>query len=172
MRNDMREDFDEQTFDEIVSSLDYPMVIVTASSDGERGGCLAGFTTQCSIDPPRWIVCISKTNYTHGLATKAPMLAVHFPRASQFDLAILFGSQSGDEIDKFAHCDWALGPGDTPVLAATDWFVGRAITTWDAGDHTAILLDVLPEGSSSHAEESQLSFQQVTKLEAGHDAGE
>ena len=59
-------------FERLVASIDYPMVVVTATTAGDHGGCLAGFTTQCSIDPARWLVCISKANRTHEIATDAP----------------------------------------------------------------------------------------------------
>lgn len=157
-------------FDRLVAPLDYPMVVVTAVASGERSGCLAGFTTQCSIDPPRWIVCVSKVNHTHEIAVDASVLVVHVLRASQRDLADLFGSETGDEIDKFEHCDWTPGPDGTPVLTDTDWFAGRIIERWDAGDHTALLLDVLPEGSAARADEPQLGFQQIRDLDPGHEA--
>lgn len=57
-----------------------------------------------------------------------------------------------------------------PVLADTDWFAGRVCERRDAGDHTAFLLDVLPEGSASRHDEPQLGFQRVRDLDAGHDS--
>ena len=60
-----------------VGQLDFPMLIVTAAADGERSGCLVGFATQCSIDPPRHLVCISKQNHTCRIATRSAHLAVH-----------------------------------------------------------------------------------------------
>ncbi len=156
-------------FNDIVGTIEYPMVIVTGAADGDRAGCLAGFTTQCSIDPPRWIVCISKANHTHHVATRASTLAVHVLRETQGDLAELFGSATGDDVDKFEWCEWRVGPDDVPVLADTDWFAGRSIDTWDVGDHTAVLLEVRGEGSALRSSEPQLGFQQVRDLEAGHD---
>jgi flavin reductase (DIM6/NTAB) family NADH-FMN oxidoreductase RutF len=40
-------------FDAFVAGLDYPMFVVTTAHDGERAGCLVGFTTQVSLHPPR-----------------------------------------------------------------------------------------------------------------------
>jgi flavin reductase (DIM6/NTAB) family NADH-FMN oxidoreductase RutF len=157
-------------FDDLTASIDYPMMVVTAAADNERGGCLVGFTTQSSIDPPHWIVCVSKANRTHAIASRSFVLAVHVLRANQRELADLFGSESGDEVDKFERCEWSTGPGGTPVLADTDWFAGQVIGRWDAGDHTAFLLDVLSDGSSARAGEPPLGFQQVRDLDPGHDA--
>ena len=52
-------------------------VVTTVAVDGERSGCLAGFVTQCSIEPPRFLVCISKVNHTGGVVARAQALAVH-----------------------------------------------------------------------------------------------
>ena len=57
--------------------LDYPMYVVTAAAGEQRSGCLVGFGSQVSIDPPRWLVCISVVNHTHPVAEAADVLAVH-----------------------------------------------------------------------------------------------
>ena len=55
-------------FEGIVSTFDGPMFVVTARADDEQDGCLVGFTTQCSIDPPRFLVCLSEKNRTTRIA--------------------------------------------------------------------------------------------------------
>lgn len=78
------------------------MFVVTAADagTGERAGCLVGFATQCSIVPLRFLVCLSRTNRTHRVASRSRSLAVPVLGAEQRDLAVLFGEQTGDEIDK------------------------------------------------------------------------
>ena len=77
------------TFNALVADLDYPMVVVTTAAGSELAGCLVGFATQCSIDPPRFLVCISKQNRTYRVARGAELLAVHFLPADATDLAEL-----------------------------------------------------------------------------------
>jgi len=73
----------------LVGDLDYPMFIVTTrSTKGERAGCLVGFATQCSIDPPRVLVCISRANRTYRVAEDAEALGVHFVPAAAVELAV------------------------------------------------------------------------------------
>jgi len=57
-----------EAFEALVGDLEYPMFVVTARADGEPLGCLVGFATQTSIDPPRFAVCLSHRNRTfrHG----------------------------------------------------------------------------------------------------------
>jgi flavin reductase (DIM6/NTAB) family NADH-FMN oxidoreductase RutF len=157
-------------FEKIVSDLDYPMTIVTASNGNERAGCLVGFSTQCSIDPSRYAVCLSKKNRTTTVAADAHELVVHLLRPGDDDLARLFGETTGDDVAKFDICSWAPGPGGAPILAECDWFAGRVAQRIDVGDHILHLLDVGTEGAIVSRSHGQLGFQAVQVLEPGHDA--
>jgi flavin reductase (DIM6/NTAB) family NADH-FMN oxidoreductase RutF len=157
-------------FEAIVARLDYPMFVVTVAAGGECSGCLVGFAGQCSIDPARFFVCVSKANHTAPIAARAGVFVVHALRDHDMGLAKLFGEATGDEVDKFARCDWHEGPHGAPVLDGVDWFAGRVLDHADWGDHTGYLLDVLDDGDASHASDPQLGFQGVQSLDPGHDA--
>jgi flavin reductase (DIM6/NTAB) family NADH-FMN oxidoreductase RutF len=156
--------------DTLTSELDYSMVIVTTVADGERSGCLVGFHTQCSIQPARWAVWVSKANHTYGVALRAETLAVHFPSTGDRDLAELFGEETGDEIDKFAECAWTAGPDGLPLLdRLPNRVVGRVLDTVDDGcDHQLFVIEMT---DVQHAHPlRQLGFQHVRDFEAGHPA--
>ena len=155
-------------FDSLVGELEYPMLIVTAAASGERAGCLVGFATQTSIDPGRYLVCISRANQTHRVASEADALAVHFLPADREDLAELFGGETGDEVDKFERCEWRPGPGGTPVLdRCENWFAGEVLERLDLGDHTGYLLRPL-EGARGDPV-SQFSFRRARRIDPGHE---
>ena len=105
-------------FDDISAALTPPMVIVTTRFGDEVDGCLVGFTTQCSIDPQRYLVCLSVTNRTYELAQHASTLVVHMLHDTPSDhaLASLFGEHTARDTDKLARCDWTPGPDGVPVL--------------------------------------------------------
>jgi flavin reductase (DIM6/NTAB) family NADH-FMN oxidoreductase RutF len=67
----------ESTFNSLVGDLDHPMFIVTACAEGERCGCLVGFATQASIDPSRFLVCLSHENRTYRVGRDTELLGVH-----------------------------------------------------------------------------------------------
>lgn len=159
-------------FDGFVTALDNAMVVVTAYDGRERSGCLVGFHTQVSIDPRRWLACVSKVNHTHRVALGAEFLVVHLLHADQLDLAVLFGSQTDDRLDKFARCMWRRGPGDCPVLAECDWIAGRVIQRVDGGDHTAHLIDVTEAGNEYTGVRGPLGFQAARFIPPGHPAGD
>jgi flavin reductase (DIM6/NTAB) family NADH-FMN oxidoreductase RutF len=154
-------------FERLVASLDYPMFVVTAASGTERAGCLVGFTTQCSIDPPRYVVCLSERNRTTEIAQSSAILGVHLLRADDEPLARLFGEATGDDIDKFEQCSWRAGPYTTPILRGTDWFVGKVRERTSVGDHILHVLDVVESGSEA-TDSVQFGSQAARELEPGH----
>jgi flavin reductase (DIM6/NTAB) family NADH-FMN oxidoreductase RutF len=162
-------------FGDLMGILDYPMVIVTAASKDERTGCLAGFWTQASIDPPRLLVHLSKVNRTYRIATDCDVLIVHYLHRGNMDLARLFGEETGDEVDKFSRCSWHEGPSRTPVLSGTlGWVGGRVIDRFDVGDHVGHLLDVEvvspPDASTVGGPPRILTSRSVRGFDPGHPA--
>jgi flavin reductase (DIM6/NTAB) family NADH-FMN oxidoreductase RutF len=154
---------------ELVSELDYPMFIVTVAAGDDRAGCLVGFATQASIRPSRFLVCLSDKNRTFRLARHATHLAVHSLPADADDLAQLFGGETGDEVDKFARCEWDEGPHGLPILRRCEnWFVGRICDRTALGDHVGFLLD--PEVTHHGSRGRRFAFHRAKRIEAGHEA--
>lgn len=157
--------------DQVLAELDYPVFVVTTvdRDSGERAGCLVGFVTQCSIDPMRFVVCLSVRNHTYRVAQRSDTLALHLVGPDHRDLAELFASTTGDEIDKFARCEWTPGPGGVPLLTgASRWFVGTILDRFALGDHTGVL--VAPTAAHVSDAEPPLTFASVRHLSPGHDA--
>jgi flavin reductase (DIM6/NTAB) family NADH-FMN oxidoreductase RutF len=157
-------------FEHLAARLDAPMTIVTAYDGHERSGCLVGFHTQCSIDPPRYLVCLSKTNHTFGIALNATRLVVHILHDDQRDLADLFGGTTADTIGaeaKFARCAWQPDAGGAPIIAGCDWFAGTIRERRDLGDHVAHIIDV-SACVIVHKPARQLGFQSVSGMKPGH----
>jgi flavin reductase (DIM6/NTAB) family NADH-FMN oxidoreductase RutF len=157
---------DRRAFDALVDAADAPVFVVTTMAHGERAGCLVGFATQTSIEPARFLVCLSRENRTFVVAADATHLAVHLVPATARPVAELFGGSTGDEEDKFAQVAWSPGPHDVPLLDdCPTRFVGRVVERLDLGDHVGHLLE--PEAGDA-ATGPSLSFRDVTDVEAGH----
>jgi flavin reductase (DIM6/NTAB) family NADH-FMN oxidoreductase RutF len=157
------------TFTQLTGDLDYYMLVVTTAVAGKLAGCLVGFSTQCSIDPPRFLVCLSDKNHTTRVAADADALAVHFLPDSAEDLAELFGSQTGDRIDKFARCRWHAGPEGLPILDDCGrWFAGRVLERHPLGDHIGYLLE--PFAAERKDDTATFDFRRAKRLEPGHEA--
>jgi flavin reductase (DIM6/NTAB) family NADH-FMN oxidoreductase RutF len=157
-----------KTFVTITTGLDYPMLVVTAHADAGPAGCLVGFSTQSSIDPPRFLVCLSDKNRTLRVAMRTDMLGVHFLSDEQFGLARLFGSETTDETDTFSRCRWHSDRSGTPILDDCGrWFVGRILWRRKLGDHVGFLLE--PVAADAAGSAPPLLFSQVKDLDPGHE---
>ena len=157
-----------QEFEALVGGLDYPMFIATTSAGGELAGCLVGFATQCSIDPPRFLLCLSDKNRTCRVAREASAVAVHFVPSTATELAELFGGETGDEVDKFARCAWRRSPHGPPILDECDnWFVGGVLARHDLGDHVGFLLEPVEADSGTPIDE--FTFHRARRIEPGHE---
>jgi flavin reductase (DIM6/NTAB) family NADH-FMN oxidoreductase RutF len=159
----------EETFQKLVAQLDYPMFIATVAAGGERSGCLIGFATQSSIDPPRFLAGISDKNRTFRVARGADSMAIHLVPADATELAELFGGETGDEVDKFERCEWQPGPEGVPLLdGCPNRFVGRILERIDFGDHVGIVLE--PFFAEADEESGQLGFHRAQRIDPGHEA--
>ena len=156
-------------FHRLAGDLEYPMMVVTTARGDERAGCLVGFAAQCSIDPPLLVVWLSKENRTTRVARDASSLLVHFLSRDDRELAELFGTATGDEVDKFSRCEWKPGPEGLPLLTGcTRVVAGRVLQRFETGDHIGHLLD--PGDCIVGDWPGQLGFQAVKDFEPGHPA--
>jgi flavin reductase (DIM6/NTAB) family NADH-FMN oxidoreductase RutF len=146
----------------VLDELDYPMFIATVPGDG----CLVGFATQCSIDPLRFLVCLSNKNKTYRLARDASHIAVHAVPEDRADLAELFGGETADEVDKPAQVKWTAGPGGVPLLDGCPYVAGPLVDRRELGDHVAFVLDVEIEGGAA----TPLRFERARAIDPGHEA--
>ncbi|HVC13759.1 MAG TPA: flavin reductase family protein [Acidimicrobiales bacterium] len=151
----------------LVGRLDYPMFVVTTMAGTTPSGCLAGFVTQCSIMPARFLVCVSKKNHTAGVAARSDALGVHLLGRDQLDLASVFGELTGDRDDKFALVHWRRGTTGVPVLEeCAAWVEGPVVGRIDLGDHAGHVVEPVAGGGGGAA--GELSYSSTRHLVAGH----
>jgi flavin reductase (DIM6/NTAB) family NADH-FMN oxidoreductase RutF len=125
--------------------VDYAYYVLTVRApDDEMSGCLAGFVTQCSIDPPNFVACISNLNHTLGVAVRSSAMGLHLLGEDQLEMARLFGEETGDAVDKFADVDWRIGTTGAPLLADVSLALeGTILGHFSVGDHEAFLVRAL-----------------------------
>src|SRR5688572_26126018 len=161
--------FDQEIFDQLMRELDPAMLIVTAASSDQVGGCLVGFATQASISPPLFALMLSERNRTFRIARDATCLAVHLVDAEQRSLAELFGGETGDTTNKLEQVEWSPGPGGVPLLeCCPNRFVGRVSERHPVGDHVLFLL--APITAQYVPPVRRLQFRQAESINPGHDA--
>jgi flavin reductase (DIM6/NTAB) family NADH-FMN oxidoreductase RutF len=166
----MRETHDP---DAVLATMNGALVIVTTASNGQRAGCVVGFHVQCSIEPIRYAVWLSKANHTYRVALFATHMAVHAVSSEHRALVELFGGTSGDTTDKFAACEWSPGTGGVPLLAEcpTVMLLARHTAWDDGGDHVCFVGTPIATGSGGRIEPVRLA-DVADLVDAGHDARE
>lgn len=162
----------DEAFDRIMASLDPAMAVVTTTDGRERGGCLVGFHGQSSIGPHRYAVWLSKANHTYRLALRATHLACHLLREDDLPLAEVFGTLTGDEVDKFARCGPVTERHGVPLLDACPnrILARRGALLDEGGDHVLVVLEPIEVESAGPF--SPLRLSQVAHLEPGHGSDE
>jgi flavin reductase (DIM6/NTAB) family NADH-FMN oxidoreductase RutF len=162
----------EHDFNTLMAALDSPLIVVTTADERERAGCLVEFHVQSSIEPQRYCVWLSKANYTYRVALQSSHLVIHFLTADDLPLAELFGTQTGDTVDKFAGLAVDSGPGGAPVLQqCPNWLAVRRIALLDeGGDHVCLTTE--PVAAQTAGPFRPLRISRAGHLKAGHGAEE
>ena len=148
-------------------ALDVSLLVVTAAAGDDRSGCVVGFATQCSLEPERFLVCLSRANRTYEVARAAATLGVHVLGADQVELARWFGGTTDDQVDKLAAVDWRPGDDGAPLLVAcAAWAEMRVLEQLPLGDHVGFLVEATASGTGTH--EGRLHLSDVGPLSPGH----
>ena len=134
------------TVEQIWRGLDRPLWIVTAASDFRRGGLVATWFMQASIDPDRPVVsaAIAANHFTRELIAESGGLAAHLIRPDRIDLAWRFGMSSGRDYDKLLGVPHTTGISGSPILDdCLAWLDCRVIGEFSTGDRIYYWADVL-----------------------------
>ncbi len=160
--------------------IDREVWIVTAAAPGKRGGLLASWIMQTSLDPNRPMVAagIASNHFTTELIDAAGSFGLHLIAADQVELALWFALRSGREIDKLAGLSLRQSESRTPILAdCVAWLDCRVVTSFDTGDRRYYWADVVAgdvcRPDVAPLREAQLfasaSEEQLAELRAGRD---
>ena len=165
-------------FDDLVGWADAAMVVVTAATDTERAGCLVGFHSQCSIDPPRYALWLSTANHTYRVALQATHLGVHFLSTDDHDVAELFGGLTDDDpavghADKLSRIAHRIGAFGVPLLdgCARRVVVRRVSIEDSGGDHVCFVTEPVEVDNSPPSSASPLRLSDVDDVTPGHPSG-
>jgi flavin reductase (DIM6/NTAB) family NADH-FMN oxidoreductase RutF len=148
--------------DSLLRRLDRPVWIITAADGPRRGGLVATYVQQASIDPaePMLMIGIAANHFTAELIAGSQAFAAHQIGAEHLPLAWRFALGSGRSVDKLAGLPLREGSSAAPVLQdCLAWFDCRVAKTYDGGDRLFFLARVVDGGEAAPGEllkESQL----------------
>ncbi|MFW5947373.1 MAG: flavin reductase family protein [Gemmatimonadota bacterium] len=117
-------------------------VVTARGRDGVVRGLTANAITSVSLDPPLVLVCVEREADTHDVIADAGTFAISVLGEDDEALARRFAEYpSGVRFDGVARTEAATG---APVLgAALAWVDCRVWATYDGGDHTIFVGEVL-----------------------------
>ena len=128
----------------------YPEQVVVAIARDESGKynpITLGWTMITSHEPPMMAISVGKARYSLSAIRFAGEFVIAFPSADQADQVLLFGTQSGRDVDKFAAAGAATAPAkviDSVLLsAAVANFECRLAGELETGDHVALIGEVV-----------------------------
>ena len=132
----------DETVENALSSFTYGLYVVTVAAGNVRNAMVASWVSQASYDPPRVLVGIKKTRFTHEL----------FERTDRFGLMIV---QKGKETElpslkgrdpekKFAGRAIETGSSGIPLFTEFLWSIELLLVDrFDAGDHTIFVGEII-----------------------------
>lgn len=133
--------------DALVSRLDIATFVVTAADEHGPSGCKVRFATQCSVEPPRFVVLLPISERTYAVATEAQALAVHLV-SFESEITKLFGHRETTGSPSFEKCVWRPGITGAPVLRDCQaWVEGDVLERLRLGDHVGFVIAPVDGGA-------------------------
>lgn len=122
--------------------------VVATEHDGVRYGMTVNSLASVSLDPLLMLFCCERDASLHEPVLAAGSWAVSVLSAAQQELAAWFATRGRPGVDQFdgqsAHPGGATG---APIIdGALAWFECRTWATYDGGDHTIVVGEVLDLG--------------------------
>ena len=129
-----------------LSHISHPVAIITVKQGRKLNGMTAAWVTQISTDPPMLCVSISPKRHTWKMLGKAEYFGVCMLAEGQEDVANVFGTKSGYDVDKFGMMDIEpfMAAHDVPLVPdSLAGFVCRKSHQVEQGDHWALFGEVV-----------------------------
>jgi flavin reductase (DIM6/NTAB) family NADH-FMN oxidoreductase RutF len=133
--------------DQVFKIVDREIWIITASTDdGRRGGLVATWVSQASIDVDHPMIAagLAPNHYTTALVDSAQVFAAHLITADQLELVWRFGLSSGRDTDKLAGLSIRQDASGASILNdCLAWLACRVVRRYDGGDRIYYFAEVL-----------------------------
>ncbi|REJ96587.1 MAG: flavin reductase [Planctomycetota bacterium] len=135
-----------QRIDDVLRLVDREVWIITAADGERRGGLLATWVSQSSLDTqtPVLTIALAPNHFTTELVLASGAFAAHLVAEDHIGLAWPFALGSGRDRDKLAELDFSPGETGSPRLAnALAWLDCRVIARYETGDRIFFWADIV-----------------------------
>jgi len=130
----------DQKIAELCRRLSLGVYVVGVADQRSHDAFTACSVMQASYDPVLLAVSVNPHHASYPLIRAARSFSVNVLRKEQIDVARLFGTHSGRDMDKLRNVSWTSGETGAPILDdAMAWFECELSAVMPAGDHQIIL---------------------------------
>ena len=128
--------------------------------DGVAHAMTANAFSSVSLDPPLVLVCVDKGVRMHAAVLDCGYWAVSVLAGAQREIAERFARSGRDLYSQFEGIGTTAGPktGCVVVDGALSWLECRTWATYDGGDHTIVVGEVLSLGTGEPGNPSALIY--------------
>jgi len=136
------------------------ITIMSTLQDGVAHAMTANAFTSLSLDPPLVLVCVDKGVRMHAAVLDCGYWAVSVLASDQRPIADRFARSGRDLYTQFDGIGTASGPktGCLVIEGALSWLECRTWATYDGGDHTIVVGEVLSLGVGDPAQAGALIY--------------
>lgn len=142
------EGVDTAQFRQVMSRLASGVTVVSIDDGGVWHGMTVNAITSVSLDPVLMLFCCERTAAMHDPLLRVGSWAVSVLTSAQEDASRWFATRERAGEDQFSG--WRVRSGSlthAPILGdALAWFECRTTATYDGGDHTIVVGEVLDLG--------------------------
>lgn len=136
-----------QTFKDAMSHFATGVTVVTTRHNDIVHGMTANAFCSVSLDPMLVLVSIAKTLRSHSLIKASGVFAVNILAMEQMGWAERFAGRIPDVEDRFVGLPYTAATTGSPLLpGAIAWVDCRLWATYDGGDHTLFVGEVVDGG--------------------------
>ena len=120
------------------------VTIVSALYDGHQHGMTVSAFTSVSLDPPLVLVSLEQVTKTHKLVQEAGYFGVTILDQNQQEISDRFAGRLTELTDRFEGLETFTLVSGAPLLRrGLAWMDCRVVVTYQAGDHTVFIGEVL-----------------------------
>ncbi|MFF0343672.1 flavin reductase family protein [Kribbella sp. NPDC004875] len=136
------------------------ITIMSTLQDGVSHAMTANAFSSVSLDPPLVLVCVDKGVRMHAAVLDCGYWAVSVLAGTQREIAERFARSGRDLYSQFEGIGTSAGPktGCVVVDGALSWLECRTWATYDGGDHTIVVGEVLSLGAGEPGNPSALIY--------------
>lgn len=136
------------------------ITIMSTLQDGVAHAMTASAFTSVSLDPPLVLVCVDKGVRMHAAVHECGYWAMSVLAADQQPIAERFARSGRDLYTQFEGIATVAGPktGCPVVEGALSWLECRTWATYDGGDHTIVVGEVLSLGVAESGDHGALIY--------------